>query len=573
MDDFGLARGNVQKYSLGVLVGNWSEDMTLREDQLKLYRSRKYSAAATNQGKGNGTAASVPSTPAELLQQPTELYATLGDDVCFGQPYVIVNSKTHAALAMDVLPSGSATSSALTASSTDSGPQVRSTWTLQRCRDEHNISYNHNRPDAVHYGQRVRIANENSSADGFAYVKSSLQSGLYASQTQDAVVALHANADSVFVVARANSLREDVSNGGIVKVGEPVVLLHSITNLPLACSGGRLGTTFGVEYAVTCEYVTDYFSRTRCAVVTQPENLFWFGTGEEGMAPMQSMTRSATMASIARSTTMAANTLAMTTGNGVTELLERIREGALHIGGRIGFRSLSIALGVACNEQRAHRMLDRNGLRDAIARLGVRLMPVEADVLMKRFDTTGNNMVCAQDVLSELRGTMPQERLRSVIYAYQQLSIEGRGSVEFNEVHSLFCANAGSLPDVVDGLIQREEAVLDFESCWPGRVGCKIGTIKLEEFVEYYNDVSPAEESDERFCQTVEKAWAVPATSSYLTAGPRRVINVLHNDDSTEGVKIPDSLVVDTQDKEAVRRLLVQHGVSNMKDFNVSERK
>jgi hypothetical protein len=568
MDDFGLTRSNVQQYSPGVLVGNWYEDMTLREDQLKLYQSRKKPQAATaTHGKDQGDAtigAPAPSTPAEQLREPTEITAASGDDVCFGKPYLVVNAQRHAALAMDVLHNGS--TAAVTAS-TAGVPQVRSTWTLHRCKDEHNISYNRNRPDALHYGQRVRIANENASKDGFVYVQAALQSGLRSSQVQHAVAALHASADGIFVVARPGGVREDVHNGGIVKVGDAVVLLHSLTNLPLACSGTRMGTSFGLEFAVTCEYVADYFSRARSAVVTKPENVFTFAATaiatDGDSAPMQALPKSATAAS---------NTLSMTTGSGASELLERVREGALLIGGRIGFRSLSIALGVACNEQRVRRMLDRNALRGAVARLGVRLSPVETDVLMKRFDTTGNDVVCAQDLLAELRGTMPQERLRAVIYAYQQLTIEGRGAAEFSEVHSLFCANAGALPDVVDGLLMREEAVADFERCWPGRVGCKIGTITLDEFVEYYNDISPAEESEARFCETVEKAWAVPATSSYLTAGPRRVISVIHGDDSTEEVPIPDSLVLDTRDKDAVRRLLMQHGVCNVRDFRVSDR-
>lgn len=563
MDDFGLSRGNVQQYSPGVLVGNWYEDMKLREDQLKLYRSQKNAAA---QEKGvNAFAATTTTTPAGRLQEATKITAENGSEVCFGQPYLIVNAKTQAALAMDVLPSssnGGSASCVLTASCT-AGPQVRSTWTLHRCKDEHNLSYNRNRPDALHYGQRVRLANENASPDGFVYVQSSLQSGLRSSQTQHAAAALHANADSVFIVARPGTAREDLRNGGIVRVGEQVVFLHSLTNLPLACCGARTDTSFGTEFVVTCEYVSDHFSRAHGAVVTKPENLFTFGAGAEGGSPTQTLSKSASATSAA---------LSMTTGSGVAELLERIREGALKIGGRVGFRSLSIALGVACSERRARRLLDRNGLSGAIARLGVRLSPVEVDVLMKRFDTTGNNVICAQELLSELRGTMEQERLRSVIYAYQQLMIEGKGSVEFPEIHRLFCANAGTLPDVVDGLLQREEAVLDFESCWPGRVGCKIGTVTLDEFVEYYNDVSPAEESDARFCETVQKAWAVPASSSYLTAGPRRVISVVHDDDSTQEVPIPDSLVLDTRDKEVVRRLLVQHGLCNVRDFRVSER-
>lgn len=562
MDDFGLTRGNVQKYSPGVLVGNWYEDMTLREDQLKVYRGQKGATSAAGQQEASAAGATYTTTTADHLQEPTEISASVGDEVRFGQPYLVEHVQTHAALALDVEPKGNNTTSLLSAASA-AGPQVRSTWTLHRCKDEHNVSYNRNKADVLHYGQRVRLANENARAEGFVYVQSSLQSGLRSSQTQYAAAALNATADSVFVVARPGAVREDLQNGAVVKVGDAVVLLHSLTNLPLACTGARVGTSFGMEYAVTCEYVSEHFSRSRSAVVTRQENIFAFSAGEGEAAPRQ-----ATL----KSTAAASQTLSMTTGSGVAELMERIRAGALQIGGRIGFRSLAVALGVACNEQRQRRLIDRNGLRSAIARLGVRLTPVEVDVLVKRFDVTGNNVVCAQDLLAEVRGTTTQERLRAVLYAYQQLTVEGKGSVEFAEMQKLFSANAGALPDVVDGLLRREEAIFDFESCWPGRVGCKVGTVTLDEFVEYYNDMSPAEESDERFCATVEAAWAIPPTAAYLTAGPRRVITVVHDNDTTEQVPIPDSLVVDTRDTAAVRRLLVQHGLTNVKDFRISER-
>ncbi|KAK7196161.1 hypothetical protein NESM_000551100 [Novymonas esmeraldas] len=565
MADFSMAHSNIQQYSPGVLVGNWFEDITLREDQLKLYKGQR--RAATEHPEKTATNALARSMLASQLEEPTTVVAVQGEDVRIGLPYMVVNEKTRAALALDLVPSSRASTQLqqYTLSGSDaSGPQVRSTWTLQRCQDEHNHSYNRNNAAVLHYGQRVRLANENASADGFLYVQSSLSSGLRSSETQCVVAALHACADNVFVVSRAGTVRDDVHGGGTVKVGDGVVLLHSLTNLPLACNGERVGTSYGMERAVTCGYTTDYCSRSRGAVVVKPENIFIFTAGDSS-DPAQAKPRSSS-----RHSSRCSTLLTMTSGSGVAALVERIRQGALDIGGRIGFRSLSIALGVAANEQRQRRYLDRNALRSAIARLGVRLSPVESDVLMKRFDVTGNNVICAQEFLAELRGTMPLARMQAVIYAYQQLSIEGRGSVEFGEMHCLFRHNAGSLPDVVDGLLQREEAVLDFESCWPGRVGCKVGTVTLDEFVEYYADVSPAEESDERFCTLLQKSWAIPSTSAYLSGEPYRVLTVTYDDKPTETVRLPDSLVLDTHNREAVKRLLVQRGLRGVKDFTVS---
>ncbi|XQJ31780.1 hypothetical protein NXY56_007905 [Leishmania guyanensis] len=565
MADLTMAHSNVQKYSPGVLVGNWFEDIAMREDQLKLYKAQRHAAA--EHPEKTATNAVARSMLASQLAEPTTVVAVKGDDVRIGQPYWVINQKTQAALALDLGTGGGASSQsqqyALSGSSA-SGPQVRSTWTLLRCKDEHNHSYNRSNPSVLHYGQRIRLANENASAEGFLYVQSSRSSGLRSSEVQYAVAALNACADNVFVVSCAGTVRDDVHFGSPVKVGDGVVLLHSLTNLPLACNGEHVGTSYGMEYAVTCGYTTDYYSRSRGAVVVKPENVFYFsGGGDADPALMKPRTTSKPSS---RSTTI----LTMTTDSGVAALVERIRQGALVIGGRIGFRSLSIALGVACNEQRQRRFLDRNALRRAIAGLGVWLSPMETDVLMKRFDTAGDNVVCAQDILAELRGTMPLVRMQAVIYAYQQLSIEGRGSVEFKDMHSLFCLNVATIPDVVDGVIQRAEAVRDFESCWPGRVGCKIGTVTLDEFVEYYADVSPAEKSDERFCKLLLQSWAIPATSAYLSGVPHRLLTVTYDDKPTETVRLPDSLVLDTHNREAVRRLLIQCGLRGVKDFAVS---
>ncbi|GET93393.1 hypothetical protein, conserved [Leishmania tarentolae] len=560
-----MAYSNVQQYSPGVLIGNWFEDIALREDQLKLYKNQRH-VAMENPEKA-ATNAVARSILASQLEEPTTVVAVKGEDVRIGQPYSLVNDKTQSVLALDLMTDGGTSSQSqqyTLSGALVSGPQVRSTWTLLRCEDEHNHSYNRSSLDVLHYGQRVRIANENVSPEGFLYVQSSLSSGLHSSQAQYAVAALNTCADNVFVVSRAGTVRDDVHFGFPVKVGDGVVFLHSLTNLPLACNGERVATSYGMEYAITCGYTTDYCSRSRGAVVVKPENIFYF-SGGDGSDPALMKSRMS-IKHLSRSSTA----LKMTAGTGVTVLLERIRQGALAIGGRIGFRSLSIALGVACNEQRQRRFLDSNGLRKAIARLGVLLSPIEVDVLMKRFDTTGNNVVCAQDFLAELRGTMPLVRMQAVIYAYQQLSIEGRGSVEFKDMRSLFCLNAAIIPDVVDGVIQREEAVLDFESCWPGRVGCKIGTVTLDEFVEYYTDLSPAEESDERFCELLQKSWAVPATSTYLSGEPHRLLTVTYDDKPTETVSLPDTLVLDTQDRNAVKRLLIQRGLRGVKDFTVS---
>lgn len=558
MNDYGLNRCHVQHYSPGVLVGNWYEDMTLREDELRLHKGRQI-AASQNPGK-TSTNVVAQSMMCARLDEPTVLSGSVGDVIRLGVPFAIMNEKTSAVLAVDMsamLAPGH--QQYYLAASPNTAPRVRSTWVVQRSRDEHNIAFNKNRPDILHYGQRIRIANEGASPDGFLYVTSALASGLHSTERQFVSASLNACADNVFVVSRSVTNRQDVHFGTPVKIGDPIVLLHSITNTPLACHGEKRSTSYGSEYELTCGYSTTYHSRSLGAVATSPENIFRFAVeGVEEAPRIQSRSVRPSVASFSTNT----NSI-------LEELIERIRSGALEVGGRIGFRSFAISLGVACNEHRITSM-DRNGLSAAIGRLGIQLAPVELDALMKRFDSTGNNTIVVQEFLDELRGNMNAVRAKAVVHTFQQLVIEGEGSVVFSDMHCLYRANAMHHPSVLDHLISPEEVVFDFESCWPGRIGCKIGTVTLNEFFEYYNDISAAVESDERFIAILKNCWAIPATSSYLSGKPQRVIQVVHGDDTATSVPVPDSLLLDTNDGSAVRRLLIQHGLRNVKDFSIS---
>lgn len=559
--DGALGRGNVMKYSPGVLTGNWFEDMQLKEDQRKLLNSQKALAAESLKKAAVNPAA----MEALLLRLSanTQLSNNLGV-VEMGTPLVIINKKTNATLAVDVSPlSAPGPEKVSLSGSYAAAPQVRSTWVLQRCADENNIFFNlHARePNILHYGQRVRICNENASDRGFLYVHSELTFGQYSSACQPTVAAFGASADNVFVVDRPKTRRDNVEEGDPVRVGDEVVFTHSITNQPLCCDGTLKKTSYGMECNVHCGYVPLNFSRSRAAVATNDENIFYFSTGAEFSGPTINRRSSATMAS----------TMPMTSGEGVELLMERIRNGALHFGGRVAFRAISRALHVACNE---HRLVyyDRNQMHAFISRLGVTLLPIELDIIMKCFDKTGNGKVCAQEFLAELRGNMSNDRLAAVVRAYQQLVIEGEGCVEFKNMFNLFRENAHALPDVMDGVTLREEAIFDFERSWPSVLGPKVDTVRLEEFVEYYNDVSPATPDDARFIAMVRNSWAIPETDEYLKGEPYRVVEVTKVNGTTETMKLPDTLVLDIQNEESVKRLLVQHGVQDVKAFKVSRR-
>ncbi|CCW69310.1 unnamed protein product, partial [Phytomonas sp. Hart1] len=491
-----ISHENFKRYSPGVLIGNWFEDMCVEKDRLKLYQTHKERSVLQS-----------PTTP-HPLELGTILSGAASGAVQFGTPLLILNAQSKCALALDLSPRRLANAEkALVVGMPNRSPTVRSTWVIERGVDSHNAAYNQrfNEPMELHYGQHIRICNECASEKGFYYLQSQLGSGRYASEGQTVAAAMNAGADNIFVVCQPCAKREATHEGGVVNIGDPIVLLHAITNIPLRCDGTLQRTNYGMEYAISCGYATTQHTRVREAVAVEGANLFYFSynAGDEGLKKRASKLFPTTMAS----------TMPITCGDEVEKIMNWIREGAIYFGGRVGLRAISRALGVACSEHR-NTFLNRTQLGDLVSRLGVRLRPVELDVVVKKFDTDGNNVVRVQDFLAELRGNLTTVRLQAVTEAYQKLLMVGKGSVQFEPIYSLYSHNASLHPNVQDGLITQEEAILDFENSWPAAFRHKLGTVTLEEFINYYADLSPSILDDDRFVLTLQNCWKIPEVNA-----------------------------------------------------------
>nr|CCC95519.1 unnamed protein product [Trypanosoma congolense IL3000] len=253
--------------------------------------------------------------------------------------------------------------------------------------------------------------------------------------------------------------------------------------------------------------------------------------------------------------------------DGLTSTISRIREGVLLFGGRLGFRILSKVLGVACKE---HNIVGirRQDLFHSICLMGATIQPGELDVIFKKFDHNGNGVIIAQDLLRELRGGMPPTRLNAVITAFQQLIIEGGGSVDYGDMLNLFQFNAACHPDVEDGIVSREEVIFDFINCWPGMNAAS--SVTTDMFVAYYTDISPASESDERFVAVVQRSWKIPETDAYKTVKSNRSVTVIRLDGTSTVVQLPASLVLDATDQATVRNFLTRSGVRDIKEVRLS---
>lgn len=516
---------------------------------------------------------------------PPPSVAARGPRVPFGVPLMLMSVKTGAALAVDCIPRrDQGMYEVLVTASRNTVPLVRTTWTLFPCADDNNGSYHSEwlkEPNILHYGQRVRIGNENITECGIYYLQAGLENGYNSSIAHKVMGQLGACADNVFVIGRPGYRRGNpTSDGYPVRMGDPISLVHVSSNQPLCCVGDgdysehhshpkvsgvsvRQSTRFGVEYSVVCALDRrDRYGLSRGDVVVRPENMFYFATGKEGDCPRIKSPQSVTGM---------AQTLPMSVGDTVEKVWGDIRAGAIHMGGRLGLRPLSLALRTAGAEGRYPFSVSRQQLLEAFAKIGVCLLPIQLDVMMKSLDHTGNEVVDALECMHVLRGAMNPDRMKAVVSAFQRILMEQQGGIDFTDMLHLYRENSHGHPDVVDGLITREEACKDFEVCWPSNVFVgKLGTVRLDEFVMYYADLSPAVDDDRRFCATLRNCWMIPLTDAYRKGVPFRVITVEHLNGEKETVRVPHTMKLNPSNTEGIYRMLNQHGVYNIKDFSVS---
>ncbi|KAH8603854.1 hypothetical protein ERJ75_001100400 [Trypanosoma vivax] len=329
-------------------------------------------------------------------------------------------------------------------------------------------------------------------------------------------------------MAKPGERRVDIRGGGPVHIGEPFVLYHAATSQPARCTMKPQKTSLGFELEVNCSFAGDNFSRSIAAVTNHPENLFVIGTETHRART------NLTVASLRSRTEWCEwNATSMSCGSGLDILMSRIRQGALHFGGRLGFRVVSKALKAACREQRT-TLVDRQKLLSSFRLMGVTIQPIDLDVIYKRFDHDENPLICAQEFLRALREDMPPNRLSAVVTAFQKLTVEGGGSVDYRDMLNMFKHNATHHPDVSDGTLTCERVISEFVNCWPDMNDTT--TVTLDDFVAYCTDIFPAIESHERFAVMLENCWRIPETDDYKRGLSQTAWSLVCSNDAAQTV-------------------------------------
>ena len=121
-------------------------------------------------------------------------------------------------------------------------------------------------------------------------------------------------------------------------------------------------------------------------------------------------------------------------------------------------------------------------------------------------------------------------------------------------------------PGVLQGKIAPTEALYEFMKKWD-----KDGdhTVTEEEFVDYYEWVSPSIDNDDYFELMIRNAWHINGGSGWMANTSCRRVLVTHMDGSQEIIEVKNDLGLGS-DPEKIKLALMRQGVSSIKSLKLT---
>merc|ERR1711988_363075 len=154
--------------------------------------------------------------------------------------------------------------------------------------------------------------------------------------------------------------------------------------------------------------------------------------------------------------------------------------------------------------------LNRGEFEHAMHKCGLFLSASEISTIMRAWDRSGDGRIDYDQWLNSLRGSLNKRRYRMVDIVYSVLKERAEplgGKVTFKFVQSQF--RVKEHPRVKTGLCEEEECLRQFieglSDTMQGEKGDR--EVGLEEFYEYYGNLSGGIPSDDYFVYMLEQVW------------------------------------------------------------------
>jgi calcyphosin len=228
---------------------------------------------------------------------------------------------------------------------------------------------------------------------------------------------------------------------------------------------------------------------------------------------------------------------------------------AQRCGGLVSLKGLSLQFDFMARKTNlvSRENLER-GLQTYLGKFGVYMKPSELDEVFKTFDRNNDGRISFDEFIRGVRGEMNARRRSLVLEAFRQLDKSGAGSVSLDDIAQSY--DTSKHPGVVGGKITRTEALSEFMKNWD-----KSGDNKItqDEFIEYYEWLSPNVDHDDYFELMMRNAWHLSGGEGWAANTTCLRVLVTHKDGRQSIEEIKNDLGVSATDTpKIIERLRAQ---------------
>jgi Ca2+-binding EF-hand superfamily protein len=471
------------KYSNKTKIGNWYEDIELEEIKNTDYQSKK-----------DRNQLNVPAMKKKRVPQTYSQDGTLR----FGDSIMLSNKQTTGVIVMNNLEKVKNYDEAFGVTTTTkvTGPSVRNILVLQRYEERDGFEGNE-----VHYGQKVKFQNTSQ----FHRRKLNLHStqaspSMHApkSRNQEVCAILKDDYDCIWEIEHCDPNVRFEMYGELVPANHSVLIKHCSTNHFLASDSIVHKNQYGGEFEVSVKSYsqnkkTQNLALEKTGMITsdvptrfqQDQNLWMICTAPDPSyaVPLEGEEEYT-----------------------IEDLLRDIKNRLLERSS-FGIRGLSRIFKAMDND--GNHQLDADdfwwgiidfcgGSKDSII-----ITKQEASQIIKALDRDGNGTLDFDEFLRFLRGDLNDFRKGLIRQAYAKLDVNNDGLVKLDDIVELY--DASEHPDVINGKKTENDVYREFMDKWDTQE--KDGIITIEEFFDYFKDVSASIDTDDYFEVMMKSAW------------------------------------------------------------------
>jgi len=163
------------------------------------------------------------------------------------------------------------------------------------------------------------------------------------------------------------------------------------------------------------------------------------------------------------------------------------------------------------------------------------------------------------EFLVAMKGDLNERRKKFVKMAFDVLDTDGSGAITVDEIAAVY--DVTCQPDVQSGRKTKQQALQEFMSHWRQRKD-ETGAITLEDFLDYYKEVSASIDGDDYFELMIRNAWRIAGgTGNAANTANRRVL-VTKADGKQSVETINNELGLKAQDIDGMKSRLARQGIN-----------